>query len=63
LIALPISYLITKKWLDSFAYKTQLNWWIFILAGCTAMLIAIVTISWQSYRVARMNPVETMRYE
>jgi len=63
LIALPISYLITKSWLDSFAYKTLLSWWIFVLAGCAALFIAIVTVSWQSFRAATMNPVETLRYE
>jgi ABC-type antimicrobial peptide transport system permease subunit len=62
-IALPISYLITKNWLDSFAYKTLLSWWIFMLAGCAALFIAIITVSWQSWRSATMNPVEALRYE
>jgi putative ABC transport system permease protein len=63
LFALPISYLITKSWLDSFAFKTLLSWWIFVLAGCAALFIAFVTVSWQSFRAATMNPVETLRYE
>ncbi len=63
LIGLPISYLITKSWLDSFAYKTPLSWWIFVLAACIALFIAIVTVSWQSFRAAAMNPVKALRYE
>jgi len=63
LIALPISYLITKSWLDSFAYKTLLSWWIFVLAGCAALFIAIVTVSWQSWKAAKSNPVEALRFE
>lgn len=63
LIALPISYLITKSWLDSFAYKTELSWWIFCLAGIIALAIALLTVSLQTWRAATKNPVDALRHE
>ena len=62
-IALPISYLITKSWLDSFAYKTELSWWIFCLAGIIALTIALLTVSLQTWRAATKNPVDALRCE
>jgi putative ABC transport system permease protein len=53
----------TKSWLDSFAYKTPLSWWIFGLSGIIALGIAILTVSLQTWRVATKNPVEALRYE
>lgn len=63
IVACPIAYLIMNSWLDSFAYKTALSWWVFALAGLTTILIAIATISWQTIALARRNPVEALRYE
>jgi putative ABC transport system permease protein len=51
------------KWLQSFAYKTGLSWWVFALAGLIALLITLITVSWQSWRAATRNPVEALRYE
>jgi len=62
-IACPIAYYIMNKWLDNFAYKTELSWWIFALAGLLAFVVALLTVSWQSWRAASMNPVESLRYE
>ncbi len=62
-IATPISYYAMHKWLEDFTYKTQLNWWIFALAGLFAFIIALLAVSWQTYRAARRNPVESLRYE
>ena len=62
-IACPIAWYATHKWLENFAYKTELSWWIFALAGLLAMGIAILTVSWQSWKAARRNPVEALRYE
>jgi len=62
-IAIPIAYLVTHRWLESFAYKTTLNWWIFALAGLLTLGIALLTVSWQSWRAATRNPVEALRYE
>ncbi len=63
IIACPIAYYAMKKWLENFAYKTTLSWWIFVLAGAIALGIALLTVSWQSYRAASRNPVEALRYE
>ena len=63
IIATPIAYYAMNKWLENFAYKTELSWWIFALAGVLAMGIALLTVSWQSWRAARRNPVEALRYE
>jgi ABC-type antimicrobial peptide transport system permease subunit len=52
-----------SEWLQNFAYRTELNWWIFTLAGIIALGIAFLTVSWQSWRAAKRNPVETLRYE
>ena len=62
-VATPVSWFITHKWLRNFAYKTSLSWWIFLLAGALALFITMVTVSWQSWRAARRNPVEALRYE
>jgi len=63
LIAAPVSYYFLNAWLKNFAYKTSLSWWIFAIAGLIAFLIALVTVSWQSWRAANRNPMETLRYE
>jgi putative ABC transport system permease protein len=62
-IAFPISYYAMDKWLQNFAYKIELSWWIFALAGIIALGIALLTVSWQSWRAARRNPVDSLRYE
>ncbi len=62
-IATPIAYYAMNKWLENFAYKTTLSWWIFALAGVLALGIALLTVSWQSWRAATQNPVEALRYE
>ncbi len=62
-LAIPIAYYAMHKWLESFAYKTTLSWWIFALAGLLALGIALLTVSWQSWRAATRNPVEALRYE
>jgi ABC-type antimicrobial peptide transport system permease subunit len=62
-IAMPTSYFVMHKWLEGFAYKTSLSWWIFALAGLLALGIALLTVSWQSWRAATRNPVEALRYE
>ena len=62
-IATPIAYYAMNKWLENFAYKTNLSWWIFALAGLLALGIALLTVSWQSWKAATRNPVEALRYE
>jgi putative ABC transport system permease protein len=63
LIATPLAWYAMNKWLENFAYKTELSWWIFALAGLLALGIALLTVSWQSWRAATRNPVEALRYE
>lgn len=62
-IAIPIAWYAMTRWLESFAYKTDLSWWIFALAGFSTMAIALLTVSIQSYRAATKNPVESLRSE
>jgi putative ABC transport system permease protein len=62
-IATPLAYFAMDKWLESFAYKTPLSWWIFALSGLLALGIALLTVSWQSWKAATRNPVEALRYE
>jgi len=62
-LAIPLSFPAMNRWLISFAYKTEISWWIFPLASLLALLIALLTISWQSYRAASLDPVRTLRYE
>jgi len=51
------------KWLDDFAYRTRISWWIFAVAGILALLIAVITISVQAFRAAVANPVKSLRTE
>jgi len=62
-IATPIAYYSMNKWLESFAYKTELSWWVFALCGLLALVVAIITVSFQGWRAATRNPVEALRYE
>ncbi|XOV91754.1 MAG: ABC transporter permease [Bacteroidota bacterium] len=62
-IASPVAWYAMNQWLQSFAYKTNLSWWIFALAGLLALAIAILTVSWQSWKAATRNPIEALRYE
>ncbi len=62
-IACPIAWYALDKWLQSFAYKATLPWWIFAVAGTVAMAVALLTVSLQSYKAASQNPVEALRYE
>jgi putative ABC transport system permease protein len=63
IIATPVAWYAMHKWLETFAYKTELSWWIFALAGLLALGIALLTVSWQSWKAATRNPVEALRYE
>ncbi|MBN2485138.1 MAG: ABC transporter permease [Bacteroidales bacterium] len=62
-IASPVAWYLMHKWLENFAYKTNLSWWIFAAAGAAAVLVALLTVSWQTWRAASRNPVESLRYE
>jgi putative ABC transport system permease protein len=62
-IAIPFAFFAMNKWLESFAYKTALSWWIYALAGLIAILIALITVSIQAWKAAAKNPVEALKYE
>jgi putative ABC transport system permease protein len=63
IIAIPLAWYGMHKWLENFAYKISLNAWIFVVAGLITVIIALVTVSLQSWKAARRNPVEALRYE
>jgi len=58
-----IAYYIMEKWLQNFAYRTKLDWWIFIISGLTALIIAIFTVSFLTIKAANSNPVNALKYE
>jgi putative ABC transport system permease protein len=62
-IATPIAYWIMKNWLQSFAYRMDLNWWIFIVVGLIAFIIAFITICFRAIKAAKANPVDGLRSE
>lgn len=63
IIACPIAWYTMNKWLQNFAYRINISLWVFALSGVLALLIALLTVSFQSYRAASRNPVEALRYE
>ena len=63
IIAIPVSYLAMNKWLQSFAYRINISWWIFLIAGIMAILIALITVSFQAIKAAISNPVKSLRTE
>jgi putative ABC transport system permease protein len=62
-ISCPIAYYLSHKWIEGFAYRVSLSWWIFALSGIISLGIAVLTVSWQSWKAATRNPVEALRYE
>jgi putative ABC transport system permease protein len=62
-IASPVAWFALNNWLKNYAYKTTLSWWIFAVSGLIVLVIALLTVSLQSWRAARRNPVEALRYE
>jgi putative ABC transport system permease protein len=62
-IASPIAYYFMQKWLQDFAYRIEISWWIFVLAGVVAIVIALLTVSYQAIRAALANPVKSLRTE
>jgi len=62
-IASPVAWYFMHKWLQDFAYKITINWWVFVLAGAVSIIIAFITISFQAIKAALTNPVKTLRSE
>ena len=63
IFSIPVAWILMHKWLQNFAYKTELSWWIFALSGLLALGIALLTVSSQTWHAATRNPVESLRYE
>jgi ABC-type antimicrobial peptide transport system permease subunit len=63
IIGSPIAWWAMHNWLQEFPYRTGISWWIFVGAGVAAVTIAMVTVSFQAVRAARMNPVTSLRSE
>ena len=63
LIATPVAWWAMNKWLQAFAYRVEISWWMFALAGCIAVAIALITVSFQAIKAALANPVKSLRTE
>jgi putative ABC transport system permease protein len=63
ILASPIAWYVMNKWLQDFAYRVNLGWWMFLLAAIMAMIIAFLTIGIQALRAANSNPVRNLRTE
>lgn len=63
LIAFPVAWLAMSKWLQDFTYRIQISWWMFLAAGASAFLIALITISFQAIKAAINNPIKSLRTE
>lgn len=62
-LACPLAYLFVKSWQDAFAVKAALSWWIFALSGVIAVVVAMATVSYLTWKTARINPVEALKSE
>jgi putative ABC transport system permease protein len=63
IIACPIAFYTMHKWLQNFAYRINISWWVFAMAGAIALVVALITVGFQSYKAAGKNPVDALRYE
>jgi putative ABC transport system permease protein len=63
LVAFPVTWFAMSKWLQDFAYRIDIQWWVFVLAGAIALLVAVITISFQSVKASLANPVKSLRSE
>jgi len=63
LVAFPVAYYVLTRWLDNFAYKATISWWLFILAFLLSFGISITITTFQTWGTAKRNPAETLKYE
>jgi putative ABC transport system permease protein len=63
IISFPVAWYAMNKWLQDFAYRTSINWWVFVVAGLLAVVITIVTVSFRAIKAALTNPVTSLRSE
>jgi putative ABC transport system permease protein len=62
-IAWPVAYLVTNQWLQNFAYRTSIKFWVFVFAAGLAFFISLMTVSYQAIKAAIANPIDSLRYE
>lgn len=63
IIAIPLVYFIMQRWLQDFAHRTSLDWWIFALAGVFVLVLSVLSVSWMTWRAATANPVDSLKRE
>jgi len=63
IIAWPLAWFVMNSWLQNFAFRTEMQWWVFLLSGGIALLIAVLTVSSQAIKAALANPIDSLRYE
>jgi putative ABC transport system permease protein len=63
IVAFPAAYFVMSRWLQNFAYRTSIGLWIFILSALLALVLAMLTVSFQAFKAATANPVDSLRYE
>jgi len=63
IIAFPVAWFFINNWLRSYEYRVTINWWIFLISGVLAIVIALATVSFQAIKAALMNPVRSLRSE
>jgi putative ABC transport system permease protein len=63
LVAVPLAYIVVNRWLENFAYKTPIHWWVFVAGGLLVFVIMALTVSYQSYKAATANPIDGIKTE
>jgi len=63
IIATPVGWWATQKWLQEFAFRTDLSWWVFGLSGLVMIFLALITLSFKTVKAAMSNPVDSLRNE
>ena len=63
IVACPLAYLFLRRWLNTFAFRTEISAWNFVLAGILALMVALLTVSYQAFRASYANPIDALRYE
>jgi putative ABC transport system permease protein len=63
LLSVPANIFVLQKWLNNFPYRTNINWWLFLIAFVIATLVVLATVYIHSRKASRVNPVDALRYE
>jgi putative ABC transport system permease protein len=63
LVALPLAWYFTSRWLEDFAYRIRIEWWMFLLVCLAALAVTLLTVGYRAYRAATANPAESLKYE